>query len=444
MSGRIDVNAWFVLHGHTVNAARRFERALAKAPPAQSGTQAANDLLQLHHPKPPQLDDAALIGFAGEVVERLTKDSEAHPAGVLASFLAAVGNAAGPRAHIPISADRHPARLNVVLIGDTGVGRKGLAGNLVYDVMAGADPNWYQDHVIGGLQSGEALIEAAEATLEDEKRSGQLLIKAAEFSQVLKVSSRQNMTLSEVIREAFDGGTLALRRSSKPTVVVTGAHISIVAHITPEELRSQLDDISMANGFANRFLFIHVERPQLVPRPKEPDFSDLSEDLAAILGHARRRGVVRWSKHADAWWRRMYPKISVARQGLVGALTARAEAKLLRVAVAYLLLEPDTKVLMVHHLEAAHAVLRYSEQSARNVFGDRTGDPLGDRILGILRGAFPCVVAQGELGEALGGNISGERVEREVTRLINMQQADRWQVSTGGRPRVDIQALPWR
>jgi hypothetical protein len=40
----------------------------------------------------------------------------------------------------------------------------------------------------------------------------------------------------------------------------TGAHISIIGHITKDELRARLTRTDMANGLANRFLFCLVKR----------------------------------------------------------------------------------------------------------------------------------------------------------------------------------------
>ena len=45
----------------------------------------------------------------------------------------------------------------------------------------------------------------------------------------------------------------------------TGAHISIVGHITKDEVRARLTRTDMANGFANRFLFCLVKRARFLP-----------------------------------------------------------------------------------------------------------------------------------------------------------------------------------
>jgi hypothetical protein len=85
----------------------------------------------------------------------------------------------------------------------------------------------------------------------------------------------------------------------------------------------------------------------------------------------------------------------------LGAITARAEAQTLRVALVYALTDSAGDVwelaemrsdprgsngkIDVVHLEAALAVWRFCEASAKLIFGDTVGDPLADEILRALR-----------------------------------------------------------
>ncbi len=71
---------------------------------------------------------------------------------------------------------------------------------------------------------------------------------------------------------------------------------------------------------------------------------------------------------------------------MLGAVTARAEAIVMRLAVVYAVLDGRTHI-GVEHLRAALAVWQYCEDSARYVFGDALGDPVADELLEALRGA---------------------------------------------------------
>ena len=120
--------------------------------------------------------------------------------------------------------------------------------------------------------------------------------------EVLKVAARQGNTLSPVIRAAWDGGTLQVMTRNTPAKA-TDAHISLIGHITADELRHELADTEMANGFANRFLWVLVKRSKFLP---EPDVFEaergLVADLAEALVSARRRGAIPRSPAAKTLW----------------------------------------------------------------------------------------------------------------------------------------------
>ena len=62
----------------------------------------------------------------------------------------------------------------------------------------------------------------------------------------------------------MDGDTLRVMTRHQP-LKASGAHISVVAHITEEELGRELTDTDTLNGFANRFLWVVVRRSKRLP-----------------------------------------------------------------------------------------------------------------------------------------------------------------------------------
>src|ERR1035441_11005023 len=86
----------------------------------------------------PELPAEALYGLPGEVAVALAEASGADPAAVLVSFLALLGNAAGPQPHARFGGADHPARLFAVLVGDAATGRKGTALGAVEQLFAEA------------------------------------------------------------------------------------------------------------------------------------------------------------------------------------------------------------------------------------------------------------------------------------------------------------------
>ena len=91
-----------------------------------------------------------------------------------------------------------------------------------------------------------------------------LLVVETELVSAFKVAARDGNTLSPVIRQAWETGTLRTLTRNNP-LTATDAHISIIGHIPAEELLRHLTSTEIANGFANRFLWFTVRRSRLLP-----------------------------------------------------------------------------------------------------------------------------------------------------------------------------------
>ena len=78
-------------------------------------------------------------------------------------------------------------------------------------------------------------------------------------------------------------------------------------------------------------------------------------------------------------WARVYSALSAERPGLLGAVTARAEAQAVRLALTYALLDRASQIDL-SHLKAGLAVWRYCEASASRIFGTALGDEIADTI----------------------------------------------------------------
>ena len=92
-----------------------------------------------------------------------------------------------------------------------------------------------------------------------------LLIVEPEFARVLQVAERDTNTLSAIIRQAWDTGNLRIL-TKKQAASATDAYVSMIAHITRDELRRLLTDTATANGSANPFPMGLCTSPQIVAR----------------------------------------------------------------------------------------------------------------------------------------------------------------------------------
>jgi hypothetical protein len=70
---------------------------------------------------------------------------------------------------------------------------------------------------------------------------------------------------------------------------------------------------------------------------------------------------MRRTQAAEERWEAIYTTLAVEQPELLGAITARAEAQVLRLSCLYALLD-KTDTVDVPHLEAAYALWRYCER----------------------------------------------------------------------------------
>lgn len=415
----------------------------------EPSTNGEGSLVQLFHaatveaassdwPAPPHPD--AYHGLIGDFVRAIEPHSESDPVALLVQALVAIGSVIGRDPHVRVEADEHPGRLNVALIGDSSRGRKGTSFGHVKRFVTSADPT-FPDRIEGGLSSGEGLIDrvADPATDEEGNPIGptvdkRLLIVETELASAFKVMERQGNTLSPVLRNAWDGTTLGtLTRNAR--LKATGTHISLVGHITTDEVRRVLNATEAANGFGNRFLWICARRSKLLPEGGSPDqvvLNGLSVRLRRCIDHARSVGVVSRDSEARTLWASIYEQLSHGAGGLAGALTARAEAQVTRLALLYALLD-ETDTIGAQHYLSALAVWDYSARSVVHIFGDSTGNPDADAILRALR-ATTYGLTRTEISTLFGRNITAGRIDQALAELLERDRAYFEKEATGGRP----------
>jgi len=353
----------------------------------------------------PVFSPEALYGLAGDIVRALDPFTEADPVAILTNTLVGFGNLIGDGAHCRVGFTKHPPRLNAVQVGETAKGRKGTGWAMTSEPLIIVDSSW-KERIMHGLSSGEGLIfqvrdqriesqpvkqrgrvvDYEEVIVDQGVEDKRLLIVEQEFSQALKMMSREGNILSPTIRLAWDSGDLHPLTKTNP-IRATGAHVSIIGHITRDELLRHLTETEMANGFGNRFLWLMVRRSKLLPTPKQIPadiLSPLIERLKAAYQFALDVGELGRDAEAESAWCAAYAALSEGKPGMLGALTARAEAQVLRLSLIYTLLD-CSHTIRLPHLQAALALWSYCERSAALIFGDSLGDEKADRILRTVR-----------------------------------------------------------
>ena len=407
----------------------------------------------------PKLKPPALHGVVGRFVQLIEPQTEADPVALAVQFLIAAGSVVGRYRFYGVEGVKHYPNLFALLVGDTAKGRKGTSWAHVKNVMEIADPEWVKTRVISGLSSGEGLIyqvrdpaaprpastrnvPAPDSGVIDKR----LQVTEGEFATALRAMHRQGNTLSGILRSSFDFGDIETLTKNSP-LRATGAHISLVGHITSDELRRELDRTEYANGLANRFLFVAVKRAQCLPFGGEmvdgAELTSIGGEVAKAATTARENpGRLDMDRQARELWVRTYPELSAGRRGLLGALTARAEAHAVRLATVYAILD-GALAIQERHLLAALALWDYCDQSVQYVFGDAFGDPDADTIYNALRSA-PAGLTGTDVRDLFRRHRSGTQVDRAVSALLRDGLVTVTSEPTSGRPvqRLRLAAPP--
>jgi hypothetical protein len=377
----------------------------------------------------PKLDGKALYGLAGDFVRTIYPHTEADEAALLTQLLVGVGNVFGRSAHFMADGAKHYTNLYAVVVGKTSAA-KGSAMARVREVLARLEDDWAATRIQSGLSSGEGLINAVdEATGMGDKR---LLVIEPEFSSVLLVSKRPQNTLSAVIRNLWDSGSARTLTKSRP-VSTTDAHLSLVGHITPEELESLLGTTDRANGYANRFLFACVKRSKELPDGgslSEQDSTRLTERFREAVQFAQGVGEMSRDNEAAELWRSVYYKLVKDRPGEFGRVTARGRAQVLRLSCVYALLDVSS-VVRREHLEAALALWQFCEDSAHYLFGSSGLSKEAQKLLGWLRDSEG--MNKTIMFRKFSGKIRGDRLEAALDELKEAKLAMRENFKTAGR-----------
>jgi hypothetical protein len=403
-------------------------------------------------PAPP--GDEAFYGLPGRIVRAIEPTSESDPVALLIQFLIAFGNAAGRSAHFQVEANCHYCNEYALIVGRTAKARKGTSFGRVLDLWVPVDSEWVEKRIVSGVSSGEGIIDAVrdpiigperireggEVRYEDvEKDPGiqdkRLLLYESEFANVFTQIQRQGNSVSVVLREAWDGRNTLRTLTKNSKSIATGAHISLIGHITDEELRRRLTQTDIANGFGNRFMFVAAQRSKLLP---EGGFLDravlhpLREELVAVLEFAKSIGAIARDPDALKIWRAVYGELSEGKPGLAGALMARGEAHVMRLALIYALLD-KAREIKPPHLMAAIALWDYCERSVHFIFGDSLGDPVADELLRLLKGC-PNGLTRTEMRDYFQRHASSDRISRALGLLLQHRLARKQEEQTGGRP----------
>lgn len=356
------------------------------------------------HPDRLLMGEEAFQGVVGKLAIEIEKESEADHAAILSQLLICSGSIIGRTAHAVVEGHRHYLNLFAVLVGATSKARKGSSWSRVRQVIELVDIDWLISRQQNGLVSSEGLVHAIRDAVYgiqigknfkptanktdllldpgvDDKR---LLSVEEEFISVMRHKERSGNTLSSRLREAWDGVPLGSLAKQTPDRC-KNPHVSIIGHISPEELDQNFNSCDVFNGLFNRFLWLRVYRTKYIPNGSDYRPSQqLIAQLLEAIEWAKQQGAILRDPTASKLWEDVYPVLSDGKPGLPGAVLGRAEAQVLRLSTLYAVLD-QSKVVAEPHLRAALAFWDYCERSVYLIFGNRLGNASAERVLEVLK-----------------------------------------------------------
>jgi hypothetical protein len=399
----------------------------------------------------PILSETAYYGLAGAITKKLEPCTESHPAGLLLELMVSFGNMLGRCAYIQVEDTKHFTNEFMVKVGESSRSRKGTGKNRIRAIMEQVDPEWLRQRNVSGIGSGEVIIHLVrdphtEYFFDKKKGTGarvttdagiddkRLCVNLGEFQGILSVCHRPDNLLSVVMRDGWDGLPLHNLVKTNPASCAEGL-LSLLADVTRADLTVSLSQADRANGFANRFLWAYVYRTKLLPEGGgDMDWSVEVPQLRQAVEFGRQVGRVFMDKAArDRWCRTVYPKLEREVPGIVGALTARASAHTMRLALLYALFDKSDHIRL-EHLEAAEGLWQYCEDSVQAIFGNLLS-PEQSKILEFLAGV-DCATKTQLIHDCFKKNRKADLIDDDLQALEKSKKITRKEFNGGHQYRL--------
>jgi hypothetical protein len=316
-----------------------------------------------------------LKDFAAELLPEVEADIN----NIVCDFLACAGAAIGLRAYAKHLADTHPAATFHLLIAETTNG-KGTVYACTNQLFKMAVPDWAKC-VKHSTRSQQALYrmlaevsqpeivyqkdgEESESKPNPDYNGGRMLLRLSEISAIFKAFRAEWSTMSQGLREAFDGTPLSNERSEKATSIKVDSlyALGIIGDVTPWELSEVIEGVDFANGVANRFVWSVSHRSKIVPHAtRQPDYKPLAARLARLIP-AAPLGEITFAEGGLVAWDTWVYSLPLHDTGRLGSACGRMRANCLRLAVLFAVLDESrdlTAVPKMHarHVQAAAAIM---------------------------------------------------------------------------------------
>jgi hypothetical protein len=383
----------------------------------------------------PVLAQEAFYGIAGQIVRKIDPESEAHPAALLVQLLVGMGSIMGRDPFFLTEADKQRTNLFAVIVGESSSGGKGTSWGRIRCILEHVDPTWFGTRMLKGMGSGESIISLLKDEEDDAPKDKRLFVREGEFATVLQVMGRQSCILGSILRDAWDSEDLQ-NHCKDQSIRASAPHASLLAHITPTELREKLTNNDAANGFLNRILLVHSARTKSLPNGgKDLHWDDEIATLQGIKEFAQGIGAIRRSHEANELWCSFYDELKEnIPSGLWGKAVTRGCAQVVRLSMIYALMDLSETV-EAGHLRAAKAVWDYCHASARWALEENRFSKDALSIYAALS------TGAKDRTHIVKNVFSGKRTQRQIDAVLKelSEEIDVVILATGGAPKTVYQ-----
>jgi hypothetical protein len=330
--------------------------------------------------KEPQVDDDVFKNPFGEaLVSRLDPFTEAHPVGVMVSFISIFSGYVGNDVRIYARGKKMPLAFWPLLVGVSGLGRKGTATDLAKEIAEGAIPDFMLSAVEPGFDSGLGMVDAYRERLGSEGKPDPVVAIEEEMSKFAD-AAKKDRRLGVTATKGWDGATIQYK-TAKETIRIPHPHMAFIGHMQPKLMKMLRNSKDSAGGTWNRFLFFWVKRSKSVPifgtlPGQDAAFGQAVVEFRKMCVNARNiKRVEVPPKVAKIFQAKHRPAVealtNVSEE--ISEFAERSLAYLMRLAALYALADAGTPLTMdgkgvyaqEKHFDAALALIRYSVESLK-------------------------------------------------------------------------------
>jgi hypothetical protein len=385
----------------------------------------------------PIADPAMFVGPVGKMVDELDPYTEGGKPAVLVTLLAGISAAVGTQPRVGKEPRQMPVSFWPVLVGPTGLGRKGTATGIAMKVIESGLSDFAEHSVVAGLPA-TGLGFANELAERSIRGVATPVMFVEEEMDAFISNARKDTKVGVYLRKAWDGANIA-HRTSQTDLMVKKPHVAIVGHAQPKNWGAISGSKDATGGTYNRFFPVWSFQSKKLPVFTQVDpgelITRLGKRLAQIVNFASEVSDLTVPDDVAEVFERKHREICDAlTQGSeeLGQYTERAMAYMIRIAGLYALAD-KREALKVQDFDAALALVQYMVETVTYTLpeAEATGNDTPARVIAFIREAGDEGVTSSEIKRKFQRTPAAE--VKAIVDSVPQIQAKRMR-SEGGRP----------